>query len=166
MTPKPAALLMGLLTGTALSGTALAQRNQAAMNQPKDVQLSQGPLESSKAPAESLGVDLLSDPRSADMSLYMKNLVSGLKSSWNQQLGEFAASGAAHSAVIRFAVKPDGGVSMMRLVSPSGDIAFDRAAWRSLRHSAPFQPLPKAFIGPALELQVHFQAPQRTPSAS
>ena len=38
------------------------------------------------------------------------------------------------------------------------------AAWRSLTRSAPFQPLPKAFSGPALELQVHFQSPRKLPA--
>lgn len=44
----------------------------------------------------------------------------------------------------------------MKLVSPSGDIPLDRAAWASIVTSDPFSPLPSVFRGQYLALRCHF----------
>jgi TonB family protein len=57
---------------------------------------------------------------------------------------------------IEFAIMKDGSVAGMRLVSPSGDIALDRAAWGGITGSNPFPPLPSEFSGRYLALRFHF----------
>ena len=57
---------------------------------------------------------------------------------------------------IEFAIMKDGSVAGMRLVSPSGDVSFDRAAWGGITGSNPFPPLPSEFRGKYLALRFHF----------
>jgi outer membrane biosynthesis protein TonB len=44
----------------------------------------------------------------------------------------------------------------MKLVSSSGDIALDRAAWAGISGSIPFQPLPPNFKGEYISLRFKF----------
>jgi hypothetical protein len=44
----------------------------------------------------------------------------------------------------------------MKLVSPSGDVSLDRAAWGGITASNPFAPLPNEFHGPYLALRFRF----------
>jgi TonB family protein len=57
---------------------------------------------------------------------------------------------------IEFAILPDGKVAGMHIVSPSGDVSLDRAAWGGITASNPFAPLPGEFHGPYLALRFHF----------
>lgn len=56
---------------------------------------------------------------------------------------------------IRFKVLPNGQVVDMQLEGRSGDTALDRAAWGAISGSS-YQPLPRAFHGPYLELRAFF----------
>ena len=57
---------------------------------------------------------------------------------------------------IEFAILPDGRVAGLKYISPSGDVALDRAAWGGITASNPFAPLPGEFHGPYLQLRFHF----------
>ncbi len=57
-------------------------------------------------------------------------------------------------AVVYFRVSRDGGVSAIRLESPSGVEFFDRSALRAIALSAPLPPLPLGFAGS--DLGIHF----------
>jgi TonB family protein len=57
---------------------------------------------------------------------------------------------------IEFAILPDGKVAGMHIISPSGDVSLDRAAWGGITASNPFAPLPGEFHGPYLALRFHF----------
>jgi outer membrane biosynthesis protein TonB len=51
---------------------------------------------------------------------------------------------------------PDGKITGMKIVDPSGIDAFDRAAWGGITASVPLHPLPREFHGPYLALRFHF----------
>jgi outer membrane biosynthesis protein TonB len=57
---------------------------------------------------------------------------------------------------IRFKIYPDGRAKELILEHPSGDISLDRAAWGGITGASPYQPLPKQFTGPYLELRFGF----------
>jgi TonB family protein len=57
---------------------------------------------------------------------------------------------------IEFAITKQGQVAGMHLVSPSGDVSLDRAAWGGITGSDPFPPLPREFGGQYLALRFHF----------
>ena len=59
--------------------------------------------------------------------------------------------------VIEFRIQRDGRVTGMKIVSSSGDIALDRAAWGGITASNPFVPLPAEFTGPYLALRFRFR---------
>ncbi len=57
---------------------------------------------------------------------------------------------------IEFAILPNGTVAGLRIMSPSGDIALDRAAYGGITSSNPFQPLPNEFHGSYFALRFRF----------
>jgi hypothetical protein len=58
--------------------------------------------------------------------------------------------------VIEFAILKHGTVTGMRLVSTSGDVTLDRAAWGSITSSNPYPPLPTKFGDKFLGLRFTF----------
>ncbi|RRA48298.1 TonB C-terminal domain-containing protein [Acidipila sp. EB88] len=116
-------------------------------------------------PAPLLAVEVLSDTQGLDFNPYMKSLTTSLKPTWQDTLAKAAIplpdfTGTAVG--IRFTVKHDGSVDRLRITSPSGSVAFDRAAWNALLQSAPMPPLPAAFTAAGLELQIRFTAAARS----
>jgi TonB family protein len=57
---------------------------------------------------------------------------------------------------IQFAILKNGKVARMKLVSNSGDFAFDHAAWTGITSSNPFPALPSEFSGQDIELRMTF----------
>ena len=57
---------------------------------------------------------------------------------------------------IRFTILPDGKIGSMKLETPSGDVALDRAAWGAITGEGQFPALPTEFHGPQVELRVGF----------
>lgn len=105
-----------------------------------------------------LGVDLLSDTGGANLDLYLKQLSSDIKQHWltlkNQGTNQPLIQ--QNDVSIRLTIRPDGSIGAMRLEGSSHDAAIDKAAWGSITREGQFQPLPKSFHEPNLELRVHF----------
>ena len=111
---------------------------------------SNGPLQ---APAE-----ILSDTLGVDFGPYMRRVLNDLRRNWAPLIPEEVAPpiskrGSVH---IRFTILPDGNIGNMVLETPSGDVALDHAAWNAITSEGQFQPLPKEFHGPQLELRINF----------
>lgn len=100
-------------------------------------------------------LDILSDTQGVDFGPYLQRILQNVKENWYRLIPESAEMKKGKLA-IEFAITKDGQVADMKLVSTSGDVALDRAAWGGITASNPFPPLPADFTGPYLALRFRF----------
>jgi TonB family protein len=136
------------------------QQLQNAMRQAMQGQL--GGENGMNSPSQHQGmsgaVDILSDTMGVDFGPYIERVVYDTERAWYPIIPEearppFDKQGETY---IEFVILPNGNVTDMHLVGPSGDVALDRAAWAGITGASPFPPLPKAFKGPFLKLRFEF----------
>lgn len=103
-------------------------------------------------------VDILSDTMGVDFGPYLQRVIETLRQNWYNLIPEEARAPLMKSGKVSidFVILKDGSVAGMRLASPSGDVALDRAAWGGITASNPFQRLPQEFGGQYLALRIHF----------
>ena len=103
-------------------------------------------------------VDILSDTMGVDFSGYLQRVIWEVKTHWYNGIPEVARPPIMKRGklAIEFAILKNGSVAGMKLVSTSGDIALDRAAWAGISGSIPFQPLPSNFKGEYISLRFKF----------
>ncbi len=103
-------------------------------------------------------VDILSDTLGVDFGPYLSRVLEDVRRNWYNLIPEEARSPLFKQGKlqIEFIIDKNGSVEGMRLTSPSGDVALDRAAWGGITASNPFPPLPKEFNGPYLALRFRF----------
>ena len=84
-----------------------------------------------------------------DFGPYLARVLHDVKQNWYNLIPEVARAPLMKKGKvsIEFAILKDGRVAGMRLVSSSGDVALDRAAWGGITASNPFPPLPSEFGG-------------------
>lgn len=109
-------------------------------------------------PISHQNVDILSDTRGVDFGPYLGGVLEKVRLNWYSLIPEVARPPRMQKGKvsIEFSIMKDGSVHAMRLVSPSGDISMDRAAWGGITGSNPFSPLPAEFDGKFLALRFHF----------
>jgi TonB family protein len=112
----------------------------------------------SQHPGLNAGYDVLSDTMGVDFGPYIARVVYDTKRAWYPIIPESARPPLDKQGrvLIRFKILPDGTVTDMMLESPSGDVSLDRAAWAGITGAAPYEPLPRQFKGPFLELRFYF----------
>ena len=125
---------------------AIATRGSSMPQSPR----SAGPLRA--------GTQILSDTQGVDFNEYMRRLHDIVQRNWDPLIPEEVNPPIAKRGRVGiiFSILPDGQIGDMKLETPSGDVALDRAAWGAIVSSGQFPPLPKAFHGPDLELRVGF----------
>ncbi len=101
------------------------------------------------------GLEVLSDTMGVDFGPYLQRVLHDVKQNWYNAIPESAAMKHG-SLVIQFAILKDGNIADMHLVTPSGDVPLDRAAWAGIQGSNPFPALPGEFAGQYLELRFKF----------
>src|SRR5271157_3489704 len=103
-------------------------------------------------------LEVLSDTQGVDFGPYLSRVLQAVKMNWYNIIPEAARPPLLErgKVSIEFAILPDGKVAGMRIISPSGDVSLDRAAWGGITASNPFAPLPSEFHGPYLALRFHF----------
>ncbi len=103
-------------------------------------------------------LEVLSDTQGVDFGPYLSRVLQAVKMNWYNLIPEAARAPLLMrgKVSIEFAILPDGKVAGMRIISPSGDVSLDRAAWGGITASNPFAPLPGQFHGPYLALRFHF----------
>ncbi len=104
------------------------------------------------------GMEILSDTLGVDFGPYMKRLRFTVQNHWDPLIPESAMPPVMKKGVvvIEFSIDKTGHVSGMKLVSSSGDVALDRAAWGAITDSIPLPNLPAQFAGKYLELRARF----------
>jgi prolyl oligopeptidase len=103
-------------------------------------------------------IDILSDTMGVDFGLYLKRLHSVVQTHWRPLIPESAMPPVMKKGVvvIEFTIERSGAVNGMKLVSSSGDVSLDRAAWGAIADAVPLPVLPREFSGDYLKLRTHF----------
>jgi TonB family protein len=103
-------------------------------------------------------LEILSDTQGVDFGPYLSRLLEAVRRNWYNLIPEAARPPLLErgKVSIEFAILPNGSVAGMHIISPSGDVSLDRAAWGGITASNPFAPLPSEFHGPYLALRFHF----------
>jgi len=103
-------------------------------------------------------IDILSDTMGVDFGPYLSRALETIRQNWYNVIPEEARPPLMKSGKvsIEFAILKDGSIAGMSVISPSGDVALDRAAWGGITGSNPFQRLPQEFHGQYLALRIHF----------
>ena len=104
------------------------------------------------------GLEILSDTMGVDFGPYMKRLKFTVEDHWEPLIPESAWPPVSRKGVvvIEFAIKKDGSVMGMKLISGSGDVSLDRAAWAAITSAIPLPNLPKDFAGDYLQIRGRF----------
>src|SRR5579864_7893923 len=115
-------------------------------------------------------VEILSDTNGVNFRPYLQDALEDVRLRWVPVVPKVArAPHLKHgTVVIRFAITRDGEVNGLKIEKSSGNRKMDRAAFKSIRNSSPFPPLPGRFDGQFLALRLYFQynpAPVLRPAA-
>ncbi|MGB0104094.1 MAG: TonB family protein, partial [Candidatus Sulfotelmatobacter sp.] len=100
-------------------------------------------------------LEILSDTQGVDFGPYLQRVLHDVRQNWYNAIPE-SAEMKHGSLIIEFAITKDGKVAGMKLVTSSGDVPLDRAAWAGIVGSDPFPELPSDFGGPYLALRFRF----------
>lgn len=104
------------------------------------------------------GMEILSDTMGVDFGSYMKRLHYTVQTHWDPLIPESALPPVMKKGVviIEFSITKDGKVAGMKLISSSGDVALDRAAWGAITDAIPLPNLPTQFAGEYLTIRARF----------
>lgn len=104
------------------------------------------------------GLEIMSDTMGVDFGPYMKRLKFTVENHLEPLLPEsfFPPIRRKGVVVIEFSITKDGRVMGMKLISGSGDVSLDRAAWGSITDAIPLPNLPRDFPGDYFTIRGHF----------
>jgi len=100
-------------------------------------------------------LEVLSDTMGVDFGPYLQRVLHDVRENWYNAIPE-SAQLKHGNLIIEFAITKDGKVAGMKLITTSGDVPLDRAAWAGIQGSDPFPPLPSEFGGQYLALRFRF----------
>jgi TonB family protein len=103
-------------------------------------------------------MEILSDTRGVDFGPYMKRLHVTVEDHWFPLIPEVALPPMMKKGVvvIEFSIMKDGKIQGLRIISSSGDVALDRAAYGALMNAVPLPRLPGEFSGDFLQIRAAF----------
>jgi TonB family protein len=101
-------------------------------------------------------MQLLSDPLGVDFKPYLLQVLASVRRNWMAIVPDSARMGRRGLVLIQFSIDRRGGVPKLVIASTSGITAFDRAAVAGISASNPFPPLPAAYKGDQIRLQMSF----------
>jgi len=102
-------------------------------------------------------LELLSDPQGVDFRPYLVRVLAAVRKNWFVLIPESARIGHQRGRVmVQFAIDRSGTVPKLVISSPSGTRPLDLAAVAGISASNPFPPLPAAFKGEQIRLQLTF----------
>ena len=103
-------------------------------------------------------VEILSDTHGVDFGPYLETVVDAVRQAWYGLIPDEARRPVMKQGivVIGFSIRKNGTVADMSMVTSSGDLLLDRAAWGGITTPNRFPPLPSEFKGDSLMLRFHF----------
>jgi TonB family protein len=145
-------------TGPLSAGSAIEQAARAALANRNGYSGGDGNygLGQGRQPKGVMGpMEVLSDTQGVDFGPYLQRVLHDVKENWYRIIPESAMMKKG-KVTLEFAILKDGSVAGLKVVSTSGDVALDRAAWGGISGSNPFPPLPTEFTGQYLALRFRF----------
>ena len=101
-------------------------------------------------------MQLLSDPLGVDFKPYLLQVLTKVRRNWMAIVPDSARMGRRGLVLIQFSIDRSGGIPKLVIASTSGITSFDRAAVAGISASNPFPPLPAAYKGDQIRLQMSF----------
>lgn len=101
-------------------------------------------------------LQLISDPSGVDFKPYLIQVLAAVRHNWMNVVPESARLGRRGLVLVQFIINRQGEVPKLVIATPSGTAAFDRAAVAGISASYPFPPLPAAYKGDEIRLQLAF----------
>jgi TonB family protein len=103
-------------------------------------------------------VEIMTDTMNVDFGPYLQRVLHDVRNHWYEVIPESAMPPLLKrgKVSIEFSIAKNGEILGMRYVTPSGDVALDRAAYGGITMSNPFPPLPREFSGQNLGLRFTF----------
>jgi TonB family protein len=103
-------------------------------------------------------LEILSDTMGVDFGPYLKRLRETIYQHWDPLIPQSAMPPEMKkgTVLIEFAILKDGRVAGLRILSGSGDIPLDRAAYGAITYANPLPQLPDKFAGDYLLLRARF----------
>ncbi len=103
-------------------------------------------------------LEILSDTLGVDFGPYLKRLRQTVQDHWDPLIPVSAMPPEMKKGIvtIEFAILKDGSISGLRVITGSGDVALDRAAYGAITYSVPLPHLPAQFAGDYLLLRAKF----------
>jgi TonB family protein len=108
---------------------------------------------------EAIGpMEVLSDTMGVDFGPYLARVLHDVRENWYRIIPDSARAPLMKKGkvAIEFAILKNGQIAGLQIVSTSGDVALDRAAYGGITASKPFPPLPAEFGGQYLALRFRF----------
>lgn len=90
-------------------------------------------------------------PNEADFEQYMRKMQKNIKANWNPP-----KNSASSSVTLKYSIQKNGELKNVSVIKSSGDEKIDFAAVKSLKMTAPFEPLPDSFKGNHIDIQFTF----------
>ena len=107
-------------------------------------------------------LQLLSDPTGVDFKPYLIQVLTAVRHNWMAVVPESARLGRKGQVLIQFIIDRKGEIPKLVIATPSGTEALDRAAIAGISASYPFPPLPAAYKGDQIRLQLAFSYNMRS----
>ena len=101
-------------------------------------------------------LQLKSDPQGVDFRPYLMKVLVAVRRNWFAIYPESAKLGSRGRVTLEFSIDRSGGIPKLRISSPSGVQALDRAAVAAMSASTPLPSLPTEFHGDRIILQMVF----------
>jgi TonB family protein len=101
-------------------------------------------------------LQLKSDPQGVDFRPYLVKVLAAVRRNWFAIYPESAKLGSRGRVTLEFSIDRSGGIPKLRIASPSGVQALDRAAVAAMSASNPLPSLPTEFRGDRIILQMVF----------
>ena len=101
-------------------------------------------------------LQLKSDPQGVDFRPYLVKVLAAVRRNWFAIYPESAKLGSRGRVTLEFSIDRSGGIPKLRISSPSGVQALDRAAVAAMSASTPLPSLPSEFHGDRIILQMVF----------
>jgi TonB family protein len=101
-------------------------------------------------------LQLKSDPQGVDFRPYLLKVLTEVRRNWFAIYPESAKLGSRGRVTLEFSIDRSGGIPKLRIASPSGVQALDRAAVAAMSASTPLPSLPSEFHGDRIILQMVF----------
>jgi TonB family protein len=108
-------------------------------------------------PATAALPQLLSDPQGVDFRPYLARVLAAVQNRWFAIMPDAVKQGRTGRVGLQIRIQRDGAIGKVVYVGSTGVPALDNAAFAAISAASPFPPLPPAFRGTTIDVQINFE---------